>query len=280
MAGVKQPFGDDEAVYALTRKGEAEIRGAKTSLTSSALELLVRIDGKTSIGNIRAGMSNLSRDEFDMTFDSLLHNGIITPATAGDDGTLQFDGPSGIATPLVPSAAAMSKATREAAAGVTSLQQQGFFVRIAKRPAGRPQLPVDRKPLAIVVEDEPHLAKFLKHFLALEGFEVRLAGNRDEIVQAIRQPPRPDLVLLDVMLPDADGFDVLMKIREHPALHEVPIIMLTAKTTREAVIKGLAGGADGYITKPFQTDVLIKAIKTMFGMSDTPGADTWRSHGI
>jgi two-component system OmpR family response regulator len=212
--------------------------------------------------------------------ESLLHNGIIARASAANDGTLEFEGPSGLATPLVPSAAAVSKARREAAAGVTSLQQQGCFVRIAKRPAGRPQLPMDRKPLAIVVEDEPHLAKFLKHFLGLEGFEVRLAGTREEIVQAIRQPPRPDLVLLDVMLPDADGFDVLMKIREHPALREVPIIMLTAKTTREAVIRGLAGAADGYITKPFQTDVLIKAVKTMFGMADAPGSDGWRPHGI
>lgn len=280
MAGMTQPFVADDAVYGLTRKGEDEIRGAKTTLPASTLELLVRIDGKTSLGNIRAGMSNIPRDTFDMTVESLLHNGIITRASSVDDGTLEFEGPSGIASPLVPSAAAISKASREAAAGVTSLQQQGYFVRIAKRPIGRPQLPADRKPLAIVVEDEPHLAKFLKHFLALEGFEVRLAGTRDEIVQAIRQPPRPDLVLLDVMLPDADGFDVLMKIREHPALREVPIIMLTAKTTREAVIKGLAGGVDGYITKPFQTEVLIKAIKTMFGMSDAPGADTWRPHGI
>lgn len=279
MADGKQSLVDDDAVYGLTPRGEAEIRGAKTTLPASALELLVRIDGRTSIGKIRAGMSNVPRDMFDTTLDALLHNGIIAPAKNVDDGTLEFEGPSGIAAPLVPSAAAMSKAAREATAGVTTLQQQGFFVRIAKRPAGRPQLPNDRKPLAIVVEDEPHLAKFLKHFLGLEGFEVRLAGTRDEIVQAVRQPPRPDLVLLDIMLPDADGFDVLMKMREHQALREVPIIMLTAKTTREAVIKGLAAGADGYITKPFQTDVLVKAIKTMFGMSDAPG-ETWRPHGI
>jgi two-component system, OmpR family, response regulator len=280
MADVKQPFANDDAIYGLTRKGEEEIRGAKTTLPSFALELLIRIDGRTSLGSIRAGMSNVSQDTFDVTVESLLHNGIITRVKSVDDGTLEFEGPSGFAAPLVPSAAAMSKASREASAGVTSLQQQGYFVRIAKRPAGRPQLPSDRKPLAIVVEDEPHLAKFLKHFLGLEGFEVRLAATRDEIVQTIRQPPRPDLVLLDVMLPDADGFDVLMKIREHPALREVPIIMLTAKTTREAVIKGLAGGADGYITKPFQTDVLVKAIKPMFGMSDVPGGDTWRARGV
>jgi CheY-like chemotaxis protein len=266
MAVPHQPFVSDDEVYGLSAKGEAEIRGSKTTLPPFSLELLVRIDGKSPVRRIKAGMPAVPQDEIATTLESLLHRGFIAPVNAADDGTLEFEGPSGIASPLVPSAAALSKATREASAGVTSLQQQGYYVRIARRPAARPQLPTDRKPLAIIVEDEPHLAKFMKHFMGLEGFEVRLAGTRDEIVQALRQPPRPDLVLLDVMLPDADGFDVLMKIRQHEGLRHVPIIMLTAKTTREAVIKGLAGGADGYITKPFQTDVLVKAIKTMFGM--------------
>ena len=268
----------DLNVYGLTRKGESELRGAQTTLPSSALDLLVRVDGRSTVAAIAAGTSGVSRDDVNSTFDWLVQAGLIELSNR-DDGMLEFDAPSGIAAPLVPSPSAVSNATREAGAGVTSLQEQGYFVRIVKRPAARPQLPTDRKPLVIVVEDEPHLAKFLKHFLVLEGFEVRIAANRTEIVEAIRQPPRPDLVLLDVMLPDANGFDVLMKMREHPALAAVPIIMLTAKTTREAVIKGLAGGADGYITKPFQTDVLIKAIRTIFGMSDHRDPDTWSSHG-
>ena len=258
----------DDDIYALTRQGEAELRGAKTRLPSSALDLLVRIDGRSTVASIRSAMSGVTPADVAETFEWLCQTGLIEKARAADDGTLDFDSPSGIIAPLVPSASAVNSATREAGAGVTSLQQQGYFVRIARRPAARPQLPTDRKPLCIVVEDEPQLAKFLKHFLGLEGFEVRIAANRTEIVEAVRQPPRPDLVLLDVMLPDADGFDVLMKMRAHAALAEVPIIMLTAKTTREAVIKGLAGGADGYITKPFQTDVLVKAIRTVFGMPD------------
>ena len=268
MAADKQALVTDEEVYALTRQGEAELRGAKTRLPSSALDLLVRIDGRSTVAAIRSAMSGAAPQGVASTFEWLVQTGLIETARTTDDGTIDFGSPSGIAAPLVPSASAVSSATREAGAGVASLQQQGYFVRIARRPAARPQLPTDHKPVVVVVEDEPHLAKFLKHFLALEGFEARLAANRSEIVEAVRQPPRPDLVLLDVMLPDADGFDVLMKMRAHPALADVPIIMLTAKTTREAVIKGLAGGADGYITKPFQTDVLIKAIRTVFGMPD------------
>jgi CheY-like chemotaxis protein len=261
----KQVLVAENDVYALTRQGEEELRGAKTRLPSTALDLLVRIDGRSSVGAIRSAMSGVAKEDVAGTFEWLLQTGLIQRAKSSDDDALDFGG-TGISSPLVPSASAVSSATREAGAGVTSLQQQGYYVRIAKRPAALPQLPTDRRPLVIVVEDEPHLAKFLKHFLGLEGFDARVAGNRAEIVEAVRLPPRPDLVLLDVMLPDADGFDVLMKMRAHPALADVPIIMLTAKTTREAVIKGLSHGADGYITKPFQTDVLIKAIKTVFGM--------------
>jgi two-component system OmpR family response regulator len=115
------------------------------------------------------------------------------------------------------------------------------------------------------VDDDEHLAKFLHHYLTFEGFDVRVAGSRAEVVAEFRKPPIPDLVLLDVMLPDADGFDILLRIRSHPQLKDVPVIMLTAKATREAVLKGLASGADGYITKPVETESLLQAVRTVLG---------------
>jgi two-component system OmpR family response regulator len=118
----------------------------------------------------------------------------------------------------------------------------------------------------LVIEDDPHLAGLLKHVLTAEGFEVRTAGNREEIVAQMRRPPLPDLVLLDVVLPDANGFDVLLRIRQHPALKTIPVVMLTAQATRDAVLKGLSGGADGYITKPFRIEVLAKAVAAVLGL--------------
>jgi len=269
----------DSDIYALTRKGEAQLRGAKTTLPPLALELLVRIDGKANVAELAAGMPAVAQNQVKETFGTLVLDGMIELSAQRNDA-LEFGEFSGLAAPLAPSAGAVTRAKREATAGVTSLEQQGYYVRIARQPADRPTLPADRKPHAVIIEDEPHLAAFLKHFLAFEGFDATLAANRDEIVQALRQPARPDLILLDVMLPDADGFDVLMKIRQHVALRAVPVIMLTAKTTREAVIKGLAGGADGYITKPFQTEVLVKAIKTMFGMAQGADRDPWNTHEV
>jgi DNA-binding response OmpR family regulator len=98
----------------------------------------------------------------------------------------------------------------------------------------------------------------------------RLAVNREEIVNQLRRTPLPDLVLLDVMLPDTDGFHVLLKMREPPVFKNVPLLMLTAKSTREAVLAGLAGGANGYITKPFNPEALILAVKAVLGIPKNP----------
>jgi DNA-binding response OmpR family regulator len=73
-------------------------------------------------------------------------------------------------------------------------------------------------------------------------------------------------MILDVVLPDVNGFDVLQKMKTHPALKAVPVIMLTAEAKRESVMRGLVGGADGYITKPFEKAVLIAGVKAVLGL--------------
>jgi DNA-binding response OmpR family regulator len=78
------------------------------------------------------------------------------------------------------------------------------------------------------------------------------------------------VVLLDVLLPDADGFDVLLGLRRSKALNDVPVIMLTGKATREAVLKGMTAGADGYVTKPFEAESLMRAVRTVVGLPE-PG---------
>ena len=99
---------------------------------------------------------------------------------------------------------------------------------------------------------------------------MRAALKRDDILIALRQQPAPDLILLDVQLPDANGFDILARMRHHPVLKSMPVIMLTAEATRESVLRGLQGGADGYVTKPFEPDLLITAVKAVLGLAPPP----------
>jgi DNA-binding response OmpR family regulator len=103
-------------------------------------------------------------------------------------------------------------------------------------------------------------------FLVLHDFVPRMAANRDGITAALRIAPKPDVALLDVTLPDIDGFEVLLRMKQHPVLKSMPVIMITGKATREAVLKGLACGADGYITKPFDVDVISHAVKSVLGL--------------
>ncbi|MDW8469591.1 MAG: response regulator [Burkholderiales bacterium] len=136
----------------------------------------------------------------------------------------------------------------------------------ARRRAAPPEKKPGWRPTVLLVDDDADLQKLFRIYLSLEGFHIRSAFNREQIVQGLAQQPRPDLVLLDVQLPDVNGFDVLAKMRLHPLFKSIPVIMLTAQATREAVLKGLRGGADGYITKPFEPDTLVAAIKAVLGL--------------
>lgn len=265
MAGNPHRVILEDDVFALTPKAQHELRGSATSLAPAALEVLVLIDGVSSVSETAARARTIEKQTVINIFGNLLYDGLIAFATDQNDAPdlIDFFQTKG---PVKPSIAATAKAKKESAATALLLQQQGYVVRIARRAgAGKTTEPA-HTPCVLVVEDEPHLATLLKHVLANEGFEVRLAKNRDEIIAELRRSPRPDLVLLDVTLPDADGFEVLQRIRQHPALQSMSVVMLTAKATRDAVLKGLAGGADGYITKPFEIDVLVKAVNVVLGL--------------
>ncbi len=274
MAPVNAPLVGHGDVYGLTSRGEAEIRGSKTNLPALALELLVRTDGRTPVHELQTSMPGVPSDRLADTLARLLRDELIQFSRVRDD-SLHMDDIKGIARSAVRAHPVGRFTQREATAGFTSLKQDGFYVRIARRPDARPTLPQDRTPSLLVIEDEPHLARFLSHFMRFEGFDVRVASDRNEIVQELRRPPRPDLVLLDVMLPDVNGFDVLTRIRQHDVLRDIPVLMLTSIATRESVIKGLVCGADGYVTKPFQVEVLVKAVQTIFGLAHERTGDPW-----
>lgn len=259
---------NDSDVYILTFKGGNELQASETSLAPLPLELLVLIDGRSTVAEIRKQAKSVATDEqFAKAMQDLVREGYVDLASNQLTQSLDFI-EFFSEKPKQPSESALSQVQSEAASGVTTLQQQGYYVRIAMRSAARAGESGGRSVL--VVEDDASLAKFLRQYLEIEGFVATTAANREEIIAGLRRQPPPDLVLLDVMLPDADGFNILLKMREHPVLKSVPVLMLTAKATREAVLKGLAGGANGYITKPFQPDALIIAVKTVLGISKNP----------
>ncbi len=114
----------------------------------------------------------------------------------------------------------------------------------------------------VVVEDEQDLQDLLRYNLEREGYSVESAVRGEEALKSIRKS-RPDMVLLDLMLPGIDGLEVCRSIRADDSTRDLPIVMLTAKGEEADVVTGLELGADDYITKPFSPRVLIARIKAV-----------------
>jgi DNA-binding response OmpR family regulator len=128
----------------------------------------------------------------------------------------------------------------------------------------------------LVVEDESHIAQGLRFNLEAEGHDVVVTDSGEEsLLRLLRKRERFDLLVLDVMLPGKDGFTVAAELRR--ARHYIPLLMLTARGRPEDVLKGFESGADDYLPKPFNLDILIARIASLLRRKQwlkSPGADT------
>jgi len=118
----------------------------------------------------------------------------------------------------------------------------------------------------LVVDDEPRMIRFIQMNLELEGYQVSQASNGFEALNKVRDE-LPDLIILDVMMPDMDGFETLRLLREISA---VPVIMLTVKADEEDKVRGLELGADDYVTKPFSPKELSSRVKAVLRRAEMP----------
>ena len=118
----------------------------------------------------------------------------------------------------------------------------------------------------LIVDDEPNIIISLEFLMKKEGFEIAVATDGEEALAKVASFG-PDLMLLDVMMPKKSGFEVCEALRADPANANLQIVMLTATGRDTEVAKGLAIGADAYVTKPFSTKELVAKVKSMLGVA-------------
>jgi CheY-like chemotaxis protein len=143
----------------------------------------------------------------------------------------------------------------------TSLSRKGVYVaadRLKNRPATQKTA---ADTVVLIVEDEPDQLELAKLRVSMAGYAVRTAQTAAALQETLREASTPDILLLDIILPDGDGFDILAHIRRHPEHALLPIVMLTVKDDPADIRRGLALGADGYITKPYSKMVLADTIR-------------------
>ena len=144
-------------------------------------------------------------------------------------------------------------------AGATLLRSGSFLSaeRIANlAPLAKPRA----ETVILLVEDDPDQAALAELRLTMAGYQVHTVDLAKALSRYLRQQARPDLLLLDVMLPDGNGFDILAQLRGRPEFSTLPIVLLTAKAELVDIRNGLALGADGYITKPYSKSQLAEVI--------------------
>ena len=124
-------------------------------------------------------------------------------------------------------------------------------------------------PHILIVDDEPNIVMSLEFLMRKNGYQVSIARNGTEALDVIDHTP-VDLVLLDIMMPDVDGYQVCRHIRQHPERAGTRIIMLSAKSKEADIQKGYEAGADLYLPKPFSTRQLMEKVKELLAVGQAP----------
>lgn len=168
---------------------------------------------------------------------------------------------------LDPGAPAMQPAPRtpqvesEATIGAGHLKRDGFHVVVARRRQGAP----GAAGRVLIVEDDDDTASLAARALQKGGFATSRAVSAKETAHLLATLGLPALILLDVELPGLNGFEMLARLRAHPKLRRIPIVMFTARSSSEDVVRGLTLGADGYVAKPVSPARLLEAVAMVLG---------------
>jgi len=164
-----------------------------------------------------------------------------------------------------------ARLARDAQAADSALTRKGVYLateRIKNRP---PSSKAPAETVVLIVEDDPDQLALAQLRVKLAGFASRAADSAGALQESLNRYEAPDLLLLDILLPDGDGFDILAGLRSHPTHALLPVVMLTVKDDPTDVQRGLGLGADGYVTKPYSKKMLEEVLWQVLRL-DEPGA--------
>lgn len=261
---------DGNVVFVRTAKGRDAAEGSvPTQLAPPLRILLTLIDGKSALVELQKQLSDrIPVDRLQAVIDELLTHGYVEIARsmAPEDNNLDFTHLRAAEPGPRPTRAQMADALNITLPGMRELRTAGCYVNIAKRPSQRVPPRSGDKYEVLIIDSEQGAMLLFARTLMLAGFNVRSAANREEIIREFKKTPLPDMVLLDIGLPDLNGFDLLARIHEHPQLAPVPIIVISSKLEREVVAAALARGASAYMIKPCMPEALRASVHAVLGL--------------
>lgn len=235
-----------------------------TAIPIDYRRILCLIDGDTHVNVVRARLRRYSDELIAGWLDELKEIGFVESVDSDNAQNLDLEElvNSGLAfRALGELPDEQRQIDGEATSAGVALKGKGVYLATARlQNRERPLSKDPAQSVVLLVEDDPDQAALADLRVSMAGYGVRLARSRREMIKDLVTQPAPDLVLLDVMLPDGDGFDILAGMRRHPRFCLLPVIMLSAMAGAEDVRRGLDLGADGYVTKPYSKNTLVDTI--------------------
>jgi len=248
-------------VYSLTAAGQEALSEdeGEGNLPLDYRRLLAMIEVGGHVEVIRGRLRRFPDRLIDEWLKELEELKMVETHEAGDLDEITF---SGARLPLLPPLTDddRKRLAKTTVIGGATLLRSGAFLadeRIANLP---PLAKAPGETLILLVEDDPDQMALADLRLTMAGYRMRSVEGAKALSRFLRENARPDLLLLDVMLPDGNGFDILAQLRGRPEFATLPIVLLTAKAELVHIRNGLALGADGYITKPYSKDQLVEVI--------------------
>jgi len=248
-------------VYYLTPAGKDSLwaKGGAGVLPLEYRRMLAMIEFEGHVDVIRGRLRRFPDRLIEEWLRELEELKMIEAGLPGKQEDITF---TGLPVPLLPPLAdedSKRLAKTAVVAGATLLRSGSFLAdeRIPNLP------PLAKKPaetVILLVEDDPDQLALGQLRLTMAGYKVRSVDRAKALSRFLREETRPDLLLLDVMLPDGNGFDILAQLRGRPNFATLPIVLLTVKAELANIRNGLALGADGYITKPYSKNQLAEVI--------------------
>ena len=243
-----------DPVYQLTPAGRQAWESQDTAVPEDYRRILWLMDFHGQDGVLAELLRRYPRNVLDEWLQEMDELGLIEQAQSGGAA---FSAREADRTQAMDQASVRKESENAGAA----LARTGAYIaadRLSKRPGQRKQ---PSQTVVLIVEDDPDQLALADLRVSMSGYKVRVATSVNAFLQSMLDEGAPDLLLLDVMLPDGNGFEVLTKMRRHAVLGSLPIVMLTSENEPEDIGRGLLLGADGYITKPYTKNILADVIR-------------------
>ena len=250
-------------IYFLTDAGIDALKSAGAVLGRHHRRVLSVIEGDTHIDVICGWLRHYTNQQLTEWLGQLERMGLLGTRSADASHDLDFTIEFPAVKPIEGALTETEVMRIDAAAlqaGV-ALKSRGAYLAEDRIRNRKPLNKLPGEITVLVVEDDPDQAALAERRLGLAGYRIRVAGSHRGFIDSLRTHGVPDVVFLDVELPDGDGFDILAYMRKHQSLALLPVIMLTAKNAPEDIRKGLLLGADGYIPKPYSKSLLSDTLR-------------------